>query len=65
MAQRIEGLYKAITIPAIYRGLQYALGADKFLQRYATEILRIRPGSKVLDVGCGPANIVPYLPQVD
>jgi SAM-dependent methyltransferase len=65
MAQRTTGLYRAITIPSIYKGLQFALGADNFLRRYATEVLRIERGMTVLDVGCGPANILVYLPEID
>lgn len=64
MAQRITGLYKLVTVPAIYRGLMFALGADRAMVRYA-EILDARPGMKMLDVGCGPANIFPYLPPLD
>ena len=65
MAQKITGLYRAITVPWFYKGFQFALGADKFLRRFADEILQIKRGMTVLDVGCGPANILPYLPDID
>ena len=41
------------------------MGADASHKRYADEILQARPGMKVLDVGCGPAAILGYLPKVD
>jgi SAM-dependent methyltransferase len=64
VAQRITGLYKLVTISTVYRALMFGLGANRALSRYA-EILSAKPGMKMLDVGCGPANILPYLPEVD
>jgi SAM-dependent methyltransferase len=43
----------------------FALGADKGLTTYAGEFLQAKSGMKVLDVGCGPANILDYLPDID
>lgn len=65
MAQRITGLYQAIRIPSIYKGLMYALGADHAIKRLVNEVLKPNPGIKMLDVGCGPANILAYLPPLD
>lgn len=63
MAERTDGLHRAITYPLFYKGLMYAFGADKALFRYA-KILDAKAGCRMLDVGCGPANILPYLPRV-
>lgn len=63
MAERTDGLHKAITYPLFYKGLMYALGADRWHRRYV-EILDAKPGCRLLDVGCGPANILAYLPPV-
>src|SRR5260370_41853033 len=65
VAQRISGAYRLITIPSIYKGLMFSLGADRAISRYVDEILQPKPGMKVLDVGCGPANVLAYLPSVD
>ena len=65
MAQRISGAYQLITIPAIYKALMFSLGADRAIRRYVGEVLQPSPGMKILDVGCGPANILSYLPPVD
>ena len=62
VAERTDGLYRAITYPKIQRGLMLALGANRALSRYAG-ILDVRPGMHMLDVGCGTANIVAYLPE--
>lgn len=65
MAQRISGTYRLIAMPSIYKGLMFALGADKAMSRYVNEVLQPKTGMKVLDVGCGPANVLAYLPSVD
>ncbi|MCK1341049.1 class I SAM-dependent methyltransferase [Bradyrhizobium sp. 38] len=65
MAERITGLYRAIRLPAVYKGLMSALGADNAIRRYVSEVLEPAPGIKMLDVGCGPANVLAYLPALD
>jgi SAM-dependent methyltransferase len=65
VAQRISGLYRAVRLPLFYKGLMFALGADNGIRRYVNEALEPRPGIRMLDVGCGPANILAYLPSLD
>jgi ubiquinone/menaquinone biosynthesis C-methylase UbiE len=65
VAQRISGAYRLITIPSIYKMLMFSLGADKAIARYVDDVLQPRAGMKILDVGCGPANVLSYLPPVD
>jgi SAM-dependent methyltransferase len=64
MSQRTTGLYRAITYPRVYKTLMEVLGADAALRRWA-EILAVKPGIKMLDVGCGTANVRAYLPDID
>lgn len=61
MAQRISNLYHLVTLPRVYAGLQVLLGASNGRQRFLDEVVRLRPGMKVLDVGCGPGSLFPYL----
>jgi ubiquinone/menaquinone biosynthesis C-methylase UbiE len=65
LAQRISGAYRMITIPAVYRMLAFSLGADRAIARYVDDVLQPKAGINILDVGCGPANILSYLPSVD
>ena len=54
-----------IGIPSIYKALMFSLGADRAITRYVNEMLQPEPGMKMLDVGCGPANVLAYLPALD
>lgn len=65
MAQRIGNIYKLVTVPAVYRSIQSVLGGDRARQRYVSDALKPVAGTRFLDVGCGPAGILPYLPAVD
>lgn len=63
--QRTRNLYRLVTIPKFYRAIQWLLGAEAARRRYVREVLKPEEGMKVLDCGCGPASIFPYLPKVD
>jgi SAM-dependent methyltransferase len=65
MAQRISHLYSLVTIPKFYSGLQRLLGAPAARQRLVDELVRPRPGMKVLDVACGPGSLFPQLSETD
>lgn len=41
------------------------MGGNSARRRVLEENFRLKPGDRVLDVGCGPAEIVPFLPEVD
>ncbi|MBL8618235.1 MAG: class I SAM-dependent methyltransferase [Deltaproteobacteria bacterium] len=45
-----------------YSLLQRTVGQERLLQRFVTEALALRPGDRVLDVGCGPADVLAALP---
>ena len=49
----------------IYRLSQRLVMSSKRLRWYAATYLHPRPGDRVLDIGCGPADILDYLPDVD
>lgn len=65
VVQRIAGPYKLITIPAIHKRLMYSLGAHKAIARYVEDVLQPKADMRMLDVGCGPANVRAYLPELD
>jgi SAM-dependent methyltransferase len=65
MAQRTSNIYRLVAIPAVYKTIQKVLGAEQSARRFVDEVVRPTRGAAVLDVGCGPASLLPYLPSVD
>ncbi|MBA4791871.1 MAG: class I SAM-dependent methyltransferase [Rhizobiales bacterium] len=65
MAQRISNIYRLVTIPAIYSAVASALGGHSARIKFVEEDLKVAPGMRILDVGCGPAAMFPYLPPTD
>ena len=49
--------------PAVYGAVQDLLGAERSRARLCADHLRVRPGDVVVDVGCGPAQILDHLPR--
>lgn len=65
MAQVTDGLRRILNDPRIYLITQRVLGSDASTKRWVDEIVRPRAGQRVLDIGCGPADLLRFLPEVD
>lgn len=61
IATRLTAL---LSFPAGYRLFQRVVGGD-LKERYVAEYVKPRAGDKVLDIGCGPGDMLGYLPDVD
>ena len=57
-------LRQALDRPGLYIALQKGIGADRVRYRCLEEAA-LKPGERVLDVGCGPAYYFGRLPGVD
>lgn len=53
-----------LSVPSIYRLFTSIIGGSSSRQRLVREFVRPVAGMKILDVGCGPADIVEFLPDV-
>lgn len=63
MAEITSGIRSLLHHPLVYQAVQWVLGANK-LRRHVTALIHPYPGQKVLDLGCGPADLLAYLPEV-
>lgn len=50
--------------PGVYSLFRKLVGRDSARLAYARDYLRVQPGSRVLDIGCGTGEILRYLPDV-
>lgn len=65
MAQVTHGIRAILSSPVIYTSFQSLMGASRSRQNFVSNYLKPHSGMKILDVGCGPADILGYLPDVD
>lgn len=65
MAQRISNLYRLVTFPWFYSGVQSLMGGTHGTRRFVDEVVRAAPNMRVLDVGCGQGRLLQFLPEVD
>lgn len=54
-------LNKVLSIPVIYSFFAKIIGRD-FRATYVAQYVKPKPDSSILDIGCGPADILDYLP---
>lgn len=65
MAQITSGIRAVLSQPMVYSAFQRFMGAHKDRELYVNGFLRPSAGMRVLDIGCGPADILTHLPDVE
>ena len=63
--QRNSGLQRWLTFPRLYDLFQDAIGGNALRRRFIRNHVRPKAGDKIVDIGCGPAQILPWLPPVE
>jgi SAM-dependent methyltransferase len=63
--QRTGGLRSVLSLPWAFRAYQRAVGAQAYKRALVATHLRPRPGDRLLDIGCGPGDIVEELRGVE
>ena len=58
-------LQRWLEVPFLYNLFQDAIGGNALRRRFIQGHVRAKTGDKVIDIGCGPAQILPWLPDVE
>lgn len=64
MGQVVTGIRRILSSPTIYDAFQNLMGAKRFRRNFVNEFIRAKSGDRVLDIGCGTAEILDFLPDV-
>jgi SAM-dependent methyltransferase len=59
-----DRISKIFSLPAGYRLFRWVVGGESAWKIYLAEHVTPAAGDKILDIGCGPADILNYLPEV-
>ena len=63
MSQVTSGLRAILSSPRFYTGFQNLLSARGSRKLLVNRYFNLKPGARVLDIGCGTANILEVLPD--
>lgn len=63
MAQSTHGVHSVLSNPRVYWLFQVAVGQPARQARFVRAHLRPKPGMRVLDVGCGPGDMLRLMPE--
>lgn len=62
--QITHGVRSILSSPAVYTLFQNLMGARSGWRKITEDYMEAKTGHIVLDIGCGPADVLDYLPQV-
>ncbi len=63
MAQVTSGVRAVLSHPVVYEAFQRFMGARRGREWIVRDLIRPFPGMRILDLGCGPAEILDSLPE--
>src|SRR5215469_8570221 len=63
--ERNSGLQRWLKVPRLYNLLQDAIGGNALRRKFIQDHVRPKTADKVIDIGCGPAQILPWLSEVE
>ena len=64
MAEHLTGLRAILSTPQVYLFFQRSIGNRRAIRTFIQNFVAPRAGERVLDVGCGPGDVVEMLPAV-
>jgi SAM-dependent methyltransferase len=63
MPQITGGIRSFLSRPRVYKTFQYLLGEAKYCRTFVRDYFSLVPAQRILDIGCGTANILKFLPD--
>lgn len=54
----------SLALPFVYKNFSRLLGGERAVTTIVRDYIRPRRGDKLLDIGCGPAHLLHYLPDI-
>lgn len=63
MRFELVNLRSILGIPLVYRLFTTLVGGSRSRRRFVDEFIAPKGGEKILDIGCGPADILAFLPE--
>lgn len=63
MSQITTGIKSILSNPLVYNFLQWSVGGKSARQQHINEYIRPEASMTILDIGCGPAEILNFLPE--
>ena len=64
MPETKTGIRRILSIPGMYRLFGRIIGRHRVRTTFVNEYHKPKIGDRILDIGCGPGDLVPYLPDV-
>jgi SAM-dependent methyltransferase len=64
-AERTTGWRSVFSLAPVYRTAQRLIGAGSFRHTVVLDILDLDTDDRVIDIGCGTADILEHLPELD
>ena len=58
-------LRSLLWLPSAYQLFWNAIGGRAYIRTLIGEYVKPQPGNRILDIGCGPGHVLPYLPEVE
>lgn len=65
MPQTTQGIRSILSIPTIYDLFGWIIGGPDGRRAFTKAYLSVQQGDRILDIGCGPGAMFPYLPNVE
>lgn len=63
MAQVTTGVRSVLSNPRVYETFQRMVGSHRVRKELIEGYVKPEPGMRVLDIGCGPGDLVTYFPE--